>query len=218
MTLAQVRALIRPTRRALHWEALLAFAVASIALVALVGYGRADIDLEVFGAVRRATMFLAMGAAFFVIDPAAVVVASVPPTLVRRRALSLAIGWSAVAGVWGVVLVIAELRAQMPIPSADLTIELVALTLFATAVGYVAERASGSGGLAGCIAVFAASLFLPAIPHRFTFIGGSPGDEVWAAAHLRWLVACALAACSLLVFSIDPARRMNRSVSRARQR
>jgi hypothetical protein len=190
------------------WSPLCASAALAVGLVVALTWSRPPELQQIIDIVRRAGFFLALGAPFLLEDPAASTIASSPTTLFVRRSLRLGIGICAIVPVWAAILGYAALRMDGgALPVGALTLEFAAILMvgFVLAAGSIAR--GYAGGPSGAVALFLLSWALPWLPHRWTLLGGSPGDDEWAAAHLRWALAVSLALCLTIAFSLDPARR-----------
>jgi fluoroquinolone transport system permease protein len=190
------------------WSPLCASAALSVVLVAALTWSRPPELQQIIDIVRRSGFFLALGAPFLLEDPAASTIASSPTTLFERRCLRLGIGVGAVAPAWAAILGYAAVRMDGGgLPVGALTLEFVAILM----VGFVLSAGSiargYAGGPSGAVALFLLSWALPWMPNRWTLLGGAPGDRAWAAAHLRWAAAVAVALCLTIAFSLDPSRR-----------
>ena len=158
--------------------------------------------------VRRAGFFLALGAPFLLEDPAASTIESSPTTLFVRRSLRLGIGISAIIPVWAAIIGYAAVRMDGGgLPVGALTLEFAAILMVGSVLAAGSIALGYPGGPSGSVALFLLSWALPWMPHRWTLLGGAPGDAEWAAAHLRWAAAVAMALGLTIAFSLDPARR-----------
>jgi hypothetical protein len=190
------------------WSPVCASAALSVGLVVALTWSRPPELQQIIDIVRRAGFFLALGAPFLLEDPAATTIASSPTTLFVRRSLRLGIGIGAIVPVWAAILGYAAVRMDGGgLPAGALTLEFAAILMigFVLSVGSIAR--GYAAGPSGAVALFLLSWALPWVPHRWALLGGAPGDGEWAAAHLRWAVAVAVALCLTIAFSLDPARR-----------
>jgi hypothetical protein len=190
------------------WSPLCASAALSVGLVVALTWSRPPELQQIIDIVRRSGFFLALGAPFLLEDPAAPTIASSPTTLLVRRGLRLGIGFGAIAPVWAAILGYAAVRMDGGgLPVGSLTLEFAAMLMVGVVVAAGSIARGYAGGPSGAVALFLLSWTLPWIPRRWTLLGGAPGDGEWAAAHLRWAVALAVALCFTIAFSVDPARR-----------
>lgn len=147
-------------------------------------------------AVQCAALALGLAVASILDDPAADTIAAVPPTLLSRRILTIALVLPAVVAAWAGLVSLSGIAA--PVAGA-MTLQLGGLILLTLA--FAAALARG-GAVAGPLVVLA-------------FLGARAAAPGWAFSpelgDWRWDVAWAgLAACALLALllaSRDPAHR-----------
>ena len=192
----------------MEWTPLVASAVLAMTVAVAATFVRAPDPFQAIDVLRRAGVFLALGTAFFMDDPAAVTVASMPATLLARRSLRLAIGLSVVVSVWAAVVGYVAVRMNGGgLPVGALTLETGAALMVGFAVAAVAISNGYAGGPSGAVSLFLLSWLMPLIPARWSLVAGAPGDADWSAAHLRWGVVLVVATATTLALSLDPARR-----------
>jgi hypothetical protein len=149
-------------------------------------------------AMQCAALALGLAVASILDDPAADTIAAVPPTLLVRRILAIALVVPAVAAAWTGLVSLSGIRAPL---TGAMTLQLGGLVLLTLAFAAAKPIARG-GTLAGPLVVL-------------LFLGGRAVAPDWAFSpelgDWRWDVAWAgLAACALLALllaSRDPAHR-----------
>jgi hypothetical protein len=189
--------------RATRWQPVLAGWLAAAAVLAW----KAD---DVHDAAGRSTLLrvvavlLAASVVALVDDDAANVLAAVPVPLAWRQAVRLGLAAAAVAAPW----VAAVLWLGPGQPTAALTLECAAVTVFALAVAAGVARWSDAreASLAAGPAVLAAAIGAVLLPQRWAMFA-APGAATWTDAHLRWAAALGVAAAVLAGTLRDPARR-----------
>ena len=141
--------------------------------------------------------------AFVIDDPAAITVASTPPSLLARRMSRVLVAVVALAAWWTILVATAQARFG-PLPVRAMSIQLTGLVAIALAVAAVAAVAglTERDGLAGATAsMIVYGLTLAPLP-SWSPMPRSPGTPGTAT---RWLVVTAISAAVFLWTSRDPA-------------
>jgi fluoroquinolone transport system permease protein len=203
-------ALIVPLARSLRWWPLLAGGLTGLGL-AWLGTRPTIPPLDPAAAVvwlRLGIVTLAVGAAFVLDDQSEPTTLSTPVSLLRRRALRLALAAPAVAAWWGgLTLVAARLPADTTVPLGPLAVEAAALlvTVIALAAAAAPHLADRCGGVAATSTILALVVGVSLLPERVALFA-DPGSGQWTPAHERWWVVTAAAAVAFVLASRDPGR------------
>lgn len=147
-------------------------------------------------ALQGAALMLSLALASILDDPTADTVAAVPPTLLFRRALTIALALPAVAAAWAVLVALSGVAAGL---AGAITLQLGALVLLTLALAAALAR---GGAIAGPLVVLM-FLAVQAVAPQWALapeLGNWRWDVAWAG-----LAASALVA--LLLVSRDPAHR-----------
>ena len=178
-----------------------------VAVVALLVARRGGTH-DVVGDLRGLGLVLALGSGYVLDDGAAVMLQASPYGLARRHWLRIGSAAAVVTPLWVTVLA----RLLPSAPESDrwalglgVTVELAAALAVVWAVAaWGRRRGVEHPGIITTPALLA-SLFLAASASRAPMLVG-PGPQ-WTAAHLRWSILLAGAACVLLAAMRDPAAR-----------
>jgi hypothetical protein len=198
------RTLARGLLRALPRRQLGLGVLSALAIVALLDRTSSGAD-----ALQAGALTLSLALAAILDDPAAETAGATPPSLLVRRALTLALALPVVAIAW---LALVWIGAEGSSRSGALTLQLAALVLVTLALATVLPHGSQLAGplvvltfLTGLAAAGASTAVAWTLaPH--------PGDERWIA---TWAAVSATAGLALLLASRDPARRPRRRASTA---
>ncbi|MFI6942733.1 hypothetical protein ACIBI4_25965 [Streptomyces sp. NPDC050418] len=174
-----------------------------------------DLDLAAGSVLLQlAAVLTALAVAFALDDPASATTTACPSPWWLRRSVRLAVVLPALAVFWLLDALLvrhavtAELRPAFPV--GDLTVEALALTLVAVALGLVGLRFTlGQGGglvaAAGLLVVVVALTFLP---QEAAFFATPEDGALWDAAAGRWRVTAAVALITAaLLLPRAPGRR-----------
>jgi hypothetical protein len=205
-----VPALLVPTARAVGWGAPLAAFTLSLGLLALAARPGPALPADLLVRWLRITMTLgALGCAFLLDDPSEPTTEGVAGSLLLRRTLRVALLLPATTAWWIAALWrVREVQPRVPLPSAALTLEAVALlavTIALAAAGsrLAPERRGGVVAAPALLAVVSAAFLLPSRVALYA----QPASAAWAGAHQRWALLLALALAAFAAASRDPAHR-----------
>jgi len=169
--------------------------------------------------VPQAAMFLSIGCGFVLDDPAEATIAGVPPVLLYRRVLRLALAIPFLAVVWASLLWYARVDGT----TGALTVELAAMAAIAVGIAAIASHVvpDGLGGVAAGPSVLVLFVTVALLPRRYArFLPLDPTGPRRFDLYGRWALALAVAAAVFVAASLDPARRSRipRGGSRAQGR
>ena len=139
-------------------------------------------------------------------DPAAETVAASPMSLARRRAIRVLIAVTITIGVWFLIAAVVAASSAHHFPTADIVIEIAALSAIGLAAGAAVQRRTDSpGGPTAALVVLVGPAFMSAVAFRDvrvfpSLVPGQPLRERWV-----WLTVLALSA--LISASRDRASR-----------
>lgn len=217
----QIGELVRPTARTIRWAPLVAAVLVAFIQVfvqtrdvCLPAGACVGTEARVL-ALRIATIFLALGAAFVLDDPTEETTGHLPTPRWLRRAVRVGLVAPVVGLTWALLVSVAMRSAVAPdpFPTAALTLELATLVIAALALSAASARfvPEGMGGVAAgpiLLGLVAAGHYLPT---RLAVFLLGPQAPRWHAAHDIWRVLLFIAIAALLFVSRDPWRRPLRS-------
>ncbi|MBC9716268.1 hypothetical protein H9Y04_27400 [Streptomyces sp. TRM66268-LWL] len=163
--------------------------------------------------LQLAAVLTALAVAFALDDPAAATTTACPSPWWLRRSVRLAVVLPALAAFWllDVLLVRQAVTAELrpAFPTADLSVEALALTLVAVALGLAGLRFTvGQGGglvAAGLLVIVVALTFLP---QEAAFFATPDDGAQWDGAAARWRATAAVALiAAALLLPRPPGRR-----------
>jgi hypothetical protein len=191
--------LVAPLLRALPRAQLTAGATAAVVVVWLlsgpVGEATPVTALQ-FGALA-----LSLALASILDEPDARTVAAVAPSLLARRAMTIAVALATIVVPWAALLAATEVGAAS---AAALTLQLAALVLVALAFGAAFERGGAIGAAVVALAFLSACVMAPRWVLSTDF-----GDWRW---DLSWGGLGTAGLMALLLASRDPAHRQRPTV------
>jgi hypothetical protein len=160
--------------------------------------------------LRLDEVILAVGAAFLLDDPTEETLAHVPTSLLRRRAVRVALAVPLLSLAWWQALAVAPAGAafETPVPGWPLTLEIAALVAWALALSaglsrWVPERFGGVVAGPTLAVLVALSVLLPERLRLWV----SPEEPLWHHAHRLWAVALTIGVALFVWWSRDPWRR-----------
>jgi hypothetical protein len=203
-----VPALLVPTARAVGWGPPLAAFIVSLGLLALAVRPGPLLPADVLVRwLRIATTVSALGYAFLLDDPSEPTTEAVAGSLLLRRTLRVALLLPATTAWWiTAIWRVHAVQPRVPLPSAALTLEAVALlavTLALAAAGsrLAPERRGGVVAAPALLASAGAAILLPARVALFV----QPDSTGWTGAHQRWATLLGCAVVTFAIASRDPA-------------
>ncbi|GGR02826.1 ABC transporter [Streptomyces pilosus] len=203
-----VAQLLRPVARTLPWWTLAAGGGLGLLLAAaprLTGDGASGGSVPT--ALRAAALAFALGAAFWLDDPARHTTAAVPARRALRHGLRLAL-LAPVAALWWTAALLLVPQPVRP-PVAGITVEAAtALALALTGAACAVHRGDGTRpgpAVAGFLLVTA--VLSPLLCPEDWALFVAPGDERWPAAHDRWAVLLGVVLVAGAACLTEPLRR-----------